>query len=271
MSSNQKMNPAEIISKTKKKLNIITWLIIISFIIGTGAKLSYGELVWSDGVSLCIGIFIIYSLYEAKEWAKIYITITSGLMVLITFFLILGSIRDLNILMMLLSVSILLINAYLIYFLNTDDTYEKYQKLVQKGYDLKESKKIEISQIIDAKKLIPIDFKSFKGKEDYLKLTKEVFDAYEMNSSIEKIYCEGESKIYVEGEDAIFELEFNSKSIFFDRTFISKLNEIIEKLRTDDKALAFVYPNSTIDMLDRRIALVNHEELMKLKSHGFYE
>ena len=266
-----KMDHVEIIKKTKKTLDLIAWLVVIISLIGIYFKVLNETFSWLDGVSLLITGFIVYSLYEAKEWAKIYITISSGLTILMIFPGIIKSAIGFNIPIFVISTLFLLWNAYVIKFLNSGDIYDKYQKLVQKGYDFKENKKVEISEIIDSKKMIPIDFRSFKSKEDYLAFTKLIFDILDMKSFIEKIYSEGESKIYVESEELIFELEFDINSVFFDKNYINGLNVIMEKLRNDGRYLDLVYPNSTLDKLERKITLANGEEFMELKKYGYYE
>ncbi len=265
------MEAATIVSKAKRVLQLISLSFILIFAFNSLFRVLNETFGLKDMLLLALGGYIIYSLYQARTWAKNYIMVCCVLFAVFTIPGMIGSLVNLNLPELLLQTVVLAWSLSIVWFLSKSELYEKYQELVQKGYDFETNTTVQVSEIVNPKFVLPIQFTEIKTLMDYQKLTENIFSQFGMDRLIEKIGANEEGKVFIETEEKIFELEYDQDSIFFDQNYLQRINFVLEQLSKDDKYLDIIYPATTLDKQQKSLVLASPEEYRELKNRGFYE
>mgnify|MGYP000111983685 CR=1 FL=1 len=257
------------IKKTKQTITLLLFLFIVISIIGLCFRHINGTLTLWSYISVGIGIFIIYSLYQAKSWAKLYITIACAFMILISIMPTIANFTNQKFVPAIINVVLMSWAVYLIRFLNIGEEYEKYSQIVKSGFNILEDAVQDISDIVTPDRMIHLDRKKVSTPSEYKQLAEKLLSK---DISAERItgVVENESSITIETSEVDFEIEFSPESVFFEKSFVDKLNSILEELSSEYMVTVF-HPQSIAIKKDSKIACLTVDERTKLKENGMME
>lgn len=227
------------------------------------------ELSNSSFLRIGIGLIILYSLLNAKNWAKVFVTIACIISIAMLVIPTIYSVKNGYYSLAAINLILLALSVYIIRFLNVGEKYETYSELINKGFDSNKDELEDIKTIVSNDKLIDFDRKSFQDLEKYEQLAKTIFERHELSASLERIFT-NQNSVFVETNETEYEIEISSKSTFFDNNFISGIDEILNDLN-DDKLIAIVYPETTTNKRKYKLGCLHSEEYINLKSNGMVE
>ena len=256
----------EIILKTRKTINLTLLIFILISFIDWYHKLQNDRLtIWSFA-GVAIGLFIINSLLKAKEWAKIIVTIACSLLIISSLLLIIAQIINGFMISALISLAIIVWAIYLIRFLNYNDRYERYSQLINSGFNDQENDVKNISDLIATERLIALNRKDFKDAMDYKFLTENLLIQENTKLPVNKISV-ARQNIIIETDEVDYEIEIDSNTIFFQNSFIDKLNIVLSEI-SNEYLISTIYPKTTAFKLETKIACLTIKEFEELKDNG---
>lgn len=253
----------DLVKKTRVVIISTLVVFILLGILNIYVRSMNGTLHLRSIISVLLGVFSIFSLLKAKKWAKNLVTVYCSWVILtiLTAFLLRFKLEFTF--PTLINIATLPWCFYLIKFLNQGDTYEKYVKMVHKGFDISSLNNDDHSEIFNKNQLINFTRTAFKSNEDYLELTSKIFD----NSSvkgIESIELVNDS-VVLNTNTNNYEVPIDQESIFFDNNFLKNLNAVLAQIWSN-YTVAIICPNTVADKSILKIGVLENDDFQVLSS-----
>ena len=257
-----------IIKDVKKNV----WIMLIVFLsiscLSVYVSLVNNNLSWISFMSIGLGVFIIYSLLNAKSWAKNYIVFAGAFIILITISPLIKDISTLSWSGICLKGSLIAWLVYIIRYLNVSKTYEKYVQLVNSGISINKDQFQPLEDIIGNSRLINIQADQLNSSEDYLSITKKIFsDSQFTNQEIN--FSAEENEVNIETEEEILSIEIDKDSIFPLKDFINKIKVAVDAISESAYQFVEVYPEGIHESSIKQYCTVSKEVVNSLNQNGY--